>query len=80
MSGGSQESHQKLCPIYSGQHSELQYSRRQQPAFFKIHSDTSTGKDFILWEDVLHVFEHAPYIQKGEDILSFVKGDDSMSK
>jgi hypothetical protein len=76
MSGRSQESHQKICPIYVGQNSKLQYSRIQQPASFKVYSDTSSGKDFILWEDVLRVFKHAQYIQRGEYILSFMKGDD----
>ncbi|KAF9087262.1 hypothetical protein BGX29_000914, partial [Mortierella sp. GBA35] len=39
------------------------------------HPDTSTGKEIVLWEDVLVVFQDALYLQHGVKALPFLKGN-----
>ncbi|KAF9102136.1 hypothetical protein BGX29_004910 [Mortierella sp. GBA35] len=38
------------------------------------HPDASTGKEIVLWEDVLMVFPNALYLQHGTRALPFLKG------
>ncbi|KAF9901463.1 hypothetical protein EC991_006081 [Linnemannia zychae] len=38
------------------------------------HSDASSGKVILLWDDVLAVFDTALYVRSGNTPLSFLKG------
>ncbi|KAF9410144.1 hypothetical protein BGZ76_005565, partial [Entomortierella beljakovae] len=41
-----------------------------------IHHDNVTGKDVVLWEDILVVFKDALFVQNGSFVIPFLKGDD----
>jgi hypothetical protein len=38
------------------------------------HPDTMTGKDVLLWDDILAVFKNALYVRSGTVALPFIKG------
>ncbi|KAG0289923.1 hypothetical protein BGZ96_006610, partial [Linnemannia gamsii] len=40
------------------------------------HFDNVSGKDIILWDDVLAAFKDAVHVRSGETVLPFLKGRD----
>ncbi|OAQ29636.1 HCP-like protein [Linnemannia elongata AG-77] len=40
------------------------------------HQDPSSGKHIVLWADILQVFRSALYLQHGQRVLPFMKGND----
>ncbi|KAK3817139.1 MAG: hypothetical protein JOS17DRAFT_758398 [Linnemannia elongata] len=73
----TQERVQALRPLYSRSH---RFSISSVPpsdvVYITSHSDTITGKDIVLWEDILSVFKHASYVRHEAKALSFLKGND----
>ncbi|KAH7036081.1 hypothetical protein BKA57DRAFT_475479 [Linnemannia elongata] len=68
---------QAVRPLYSSSH---RFSVSSVPpsdtVYIASHSDTITGKDIVLWEDILSVFKHASYVRHEAKVLSFLKGSD----
>jgi hypothetical protein len=70
---------QALRPVYKNQTSAVintDTNSSDKIIHLEIHHDSTTGKDVILWDDVLMVFKDALYIQNGTSVCSYVKGDD----
>lgn len=44
--------------------------------FIDCHEDSATGKDVVLWDDVLLVFKDALYVRNGSRAITFLKGSD----
>ncbi|KAF9120578.1 hypothetical protein BGW39_011258 [Mortierella sp. 14UC] len=40
------------------------------------HPDSATGKDIVLWDDILVPFKNAAYVRSGTKVLPFLKGAD----
>ncbi|KAG0273444.1 hypothetical protein BGZ96_004842, partial [Linnemannia gamsii] len=44
--------------------------------YLDCHFDDISGKDIILWEDILAAFKDVLHVRSGYKILSFLKGRD----
>ncbi|KAF9134816.1 hypothetical protein BGW39_005726 [Mortierella sp. 14UC] len=68
---------QAVRPLYSSNH---RFSISSVPpsdvVYITSHQDTITGKDIVLWNDVLAVFKHASYVRHESKALPFLKGSD----
>ncbi|KAF9543649.1 hypothetical protein EC957_000581 [Mortierella hygrophila] len=73
----TQERVQAVRPLYSSSH---RFSISSVPpsdiVYITSHSDTITGEDIVLWEDIVTVFKHASYVRHEAKVLSFLKGSD----
>ncbi|KAG0372619.1 hypothetical protein BGX24_012811 [Mortierella sp. AD032] len=73
----AQERVQAVRPLYSSNH---RFSISSVPpsdvVYITSHRDTITGKDIVLWGDILTVFKHASYARHESKALPFLKGSD----
>jgi hypothetical protein len=53
----------------------IRHVRKNRIAHITTHQDPS-GKNIVLWDDVLRVFPEALYLQRGKRVLPFLKGSD----
>ncbi|KAG0276433.1 hypothetical protein BGZ95_007540 [Linnemannia exigua] len=40
----------------------------------ETHMDDTTGKEFVLWGDILMAFKHALHVRHGSKVLAYLKG------
>ena len=52
------------------------FSSPSDVVFIGCHEDSATGKDVVLWDDVLLVFKDALYVRNGSRAVTFLKGSD----
>ncbi|KAF9150747.1 hypothetical protein BG015_007435 [Linnemannia schmuckeri] len=73
----TKERTQAVRPLYSRSH---RFSISSVPpsdiVYITSHSDTISGKDIVLWDDIVSVFKHASYVRHEAKALPFLKGSD----
>lgn len=69
-----QEAVQGVRSVYKNGHSAS--SSPSDVVFIDCHEDGATGKDVVLWDDILLVFKDALYVRNGSRAITFLKGTD----
>ncbi|KAK3836681.1 MAG: hypothetical protein J3R72DRAFT_477084 [Linnemannia gamsii] len=62
--------------VYENGHSANSSSASEENICIVCHPDASSGRDIVLWDDILAVFKSALYVRSGAVALPFLKGLD----
>jgi hypothetical protein len=54
----------------------VRLASRNKIVHVATHFDEGANKDIVLWEDILVVFRDAAYVQHGQRVVPFLKGND----
>lgn len=71
----SQDLVQAVRPVYKNR-STTHDPLPEDLMYLAIHHDPTIGKDIILWDDILVVFDNALYVKHGAIVIPFLKGPD----
>ncbi|KAK3824262.1 MAG: hypothetical protein J3R72DRAFT_528789 [Linnemannia gamsii] len=67
---------QAVRRVYEHEHPTNSTSSSTEIIYIAYQPDSSSGRDIILWDDILDVFSNALYVRSGAVALPFLKGPD----
>ncbi|KAK3842084.1 MAG: hypothetical protein J3R72DRAFT_490806 [Linnemannia gamsii] len=68
---------QELRQVYiNGPTATASTATASDVVLIETHMDDTTGKEFVLWGDILMAFKHTLHVRHGSKVLAYLKGPD----